>query len=348
MSCEVPDRLNLGCGLDYRAGYLNLDRSPAAVADAVVSAHTLELPGAHFREILLNNLLEHLGYIGAYRLLIALHPTLRDDGELHIATPDLDRSIAQYARASSAAERENVLCHIYGTEEPGMAHLFCFPRDCLVELLGRCGYRITSIEEHEAVPMRPLLQVVARRDSEPDVVRRNALRENLLNAPALHIGYADFPYFEGLCDQAWHVASSADFDEWLHIGRATSPRLTLLLMRELRDRLTSTVGAARIADAEPQLIELAARDAFAAIAPLVDSGRLADFAAARRYLDMLQSTAPAAGAPTDPTVVAASADFACDFFTAERFGEFRQRLRAQAIRTESARPHPERPAGETP
>jgi len=327
MSCEVPDRLNLGCGLDYRAGYLNLDRSPAAVADAIVSAHTLELPGAHFREILLNNLIEHLGYCGAYRLLIALHPTLRDDGELRIATPDLDCAIAQYAQTASPAGRENLLCHLYGTEETGMSHLFCFPRDCLVELLEHCGYRISALDATEPAPQRPQLEVVAVRNSAPDVVARNELTAQIFATPTLHIGYADFPYFEGLIDLAWQAATPAAFDEFVHLGRVTSARLTLLLVRGLRDRLTGLIGGAAWSAAEGLLVRLANRDPFALLAPAVDAGQLRNFAAARQHIDQKQTSSALESLPTGET-----GDFASDFFTPERFAEFMRRSRALAIR----------------
>ena len=79
-------KLNLGCGEDTRAGYINLDWIALPGVDVVHDINTLPLPfpDGHFAEILCNDVLEHVAYIP---LLKELHRLLRPNGEIHIRVP---------------------------------------------------------------------------------------------------------------------------------------------------------------------------------------------------------------------------------------------------------------------
>lgn len=59
---DLPTKLNLGCGPDYRVGWHNLDHletfDPDQIAD--IEATPWDLPDGHFSEILLSHVLEHV------------------------------------------------------------------------------------------------------------------------------------------------------------------------------------------------------------------------------------------------------------------------------------------------
>mgnify|MGYP000704003845 CR=1 FL=1 len=69
----MGEKLNLGCGDDYRAGWVNADVRPAVDPDVVVDLDCLPLPFADdaFGEILLDNVLEHVD--DQYAVLRELH-----------------------------------------------------------------------------------------------------------------------------------------------------------------------------------------------------------------------------------------------------------------------------------
>jgi SAM-dependent methyltransferase len=80
------ERLNLGCGTDVRAGWLNLDVAPLAGVDVVHDLRRLPLPFGddRFAEILAKDVLEHLDYLP---LLRELHRILSPGGALHVVSP---------------------------------------------------------------------------------------------------------------------------------------------------------------------------------------------------------------------------------------------------------------------
>ncbi len=86
MSADGPDRLNLGCGTDIRAGYVNLDVAPLPGVDVVHDLADLPLPftDGRFSEIVCKDVLEHLDYVPVLR---ELHRILRPGGLLHVEAP---------------------------------------------------------------------------------------------------------------------------------------------------------------------------------------------------------------------------------------------------------------------
>jgi SAM-dependent methyltransferase len=79
-------KLNLGCGQDYREGWINVDISATVGADVVHDICKLPLPFAdnQFDEILCNDILEHVEYTP---VLKDLHRILAPGGAVHIRVP---------------------------------------------------------------------------------------------------------------------------------------------------------------------------------------------------------------------------------------------------------------------
>jgi hypothetical protein len=58
---SYPTRINIGCGQDYREGYLNIDVDPASKADLLIKNNDLsELPRNHFELTVAHDILEHI------------------------------------------------------------------------------------------------------------------------------------------------------------------------------------------------------------------------------------------------------------------------------------------------
>jgi ubiquinone/menaquinone biosynthesis C-methylase UbiE len=86
MELETKKKLNIGCGVDSRAGWVNLDVKALPGVDIVHDLEDLPLPfpEEEFDEILCQDVLEHIEYIP---LLRELHRILKREGIITIRVP---------------------------------------------------------------------------------------------------------------------------------------------------------------------------------------------------------------------------------------------------------------------
>ena len=87
-------KLNLGCGNDKRAGWLNIDANKKCKPDVVAPAHKLSIFHNNTVDtIMALHLFEHLTYLQACKALREWHRVLRPGGLLWLELPDFDRCI---------------------------------------------------------------------------------------------------------------------------------------------------------------------------------------------------------------------------------------------------------------
>ena len=86
MEQKSAKKLNLGCGVDIKSGWVNLDSAAIAGVDVVHDIEKLPLPFTDntFDEILAQDVLEHIEYIS---VLKDLHRILKNGGVLTVRTP---------------------------------------------------------------------------------------------------------------------------------------------------------------------------------------------------------------------------------------------------------------------
>ncbi len=87
---ESDRRLNIGCGGNRIAGWLNVDRFPPPGATFVDAARPLPFDDAAFGAILCEHMIEHIPKPAAIGLLGEMHRILQPGGMVRIVTPDLD------------------------------------------------------------------------------------------------------------------------------------------------------------------------------------------------------------------------------------------------------------------
>jgi predicted SAM-dependent methyltransferase len=88
-------KLNLGCGPDRRADFLNADLGLTGEVHLDVGRR-FPFPDGSFRLIFGEHLIEHLDEAAAERCLRECHRVLAAGGILRLSTPDLARQVAAY------------------------------------------------------------------------------------------------------------------------------------------------------------------------------------------------------------------------------------------------------------
>jgi hypothetical protein len=180
-------KLNLGCGYNRLEGWLNLDASPASAADQTMPAHDLDLPAASVTEIRAAQLAEHLGFFKTKYFLSECWRVLEPGGRLLLETPHIEKTFEIFL-AGDHAVKESALGWVYGSETPGMGHVYCFPAPLLEELLTEAGFAVERREEFLFQPARPALRFLAVKQQGERAALNAALRRELLDRGAVAFG----------------------------------------------------------------------------------------------------------------------------------------------------------------
>ncbi|MFC7045596.1 methyltransferase domain-containing protein [Halobacteriaceae archaeon GCM10025711] len=109
---ERPDRVNLGCGDDYRDGWLNVDVDDRHDVDVV---HDLEETpwrwgDSQFGHVLMDNVLEHIAVEHRTAVLEECHRILEPGGTLTLRLP-VPEVGAGWDETHHAVPHWRVLCH---------------------------------------------------------------------------------------------------------------------------------------------------------------------------------------------------------------------------------------------
>jgi hypothetical protein len=147
---DWPDRLNLGCGWDHRAGYLNVDLQDFHKPDLVADVTDLALlPDGSYREIVAQDILEHISRTKTLDVLTRWSQLLAPGGTLTLRVPSLLDLVALFDRPENQARarQELLMQSLFGTQAyDGDYHLTSFTRPLLTDYLTTAGLRVTRWE----------------------------------------------------------------------------------------------------------------------------------------------------------------------------------------------------------
>jgi predicted SAM-dependent methyltransferase len=156
-------KLNLGCGLEYKKGYANIDAFDDSVADKVMSALNLEFEDNTFTQVDCIQVLEHLGAAKSIYALAEMYRVLTPKGLLLIETPDLKNSFKIFLKGNEN-QRKLVMNWIYGLDMPGMSHKYGFPEELLERMLLETGFVDIEITRVDTKSAYPSLRATSRKE----------------------------------------------------------------------------------------------------------------------------------------------------------------------------------------
>ena len=150
---SFPRRLNLGCGFDYRTGFLNIDvnafHKPDLVADV---RHLTQLPSDFYEEVVAEDVLEHLGRTETLPALLEWSRLLRIGAVLRLRVPDLKGLLTMVTDPArqSIEEQEGLVRSLFGTQNyTGDYHQTGFTRVLLTHYLHQAGFAEVRISQRD-------------------------------------------------------------------------------------------------------------------------------------------------------------------------------------------------------
>ncbi len=147
-SAAYPARLNLGCGYDKRAGYLNVDFKDFHAPDLVGDVRSLPaLPGGRYEEIVAQDVLEHLERADGPVALAEWRRLAAPGGRLVLRVPDLPSMLRWLRDEDDPDHHRRVIQHMFGTQAyDGDFHLNGYTELLLCDELFRAGFGAVEME----------------------------------------------------------------------------------------------------------------------------------------------------------------------------------------------------------
>lgn len=152
----------MGCGLEYKKGYVNVDAYNDTVADHVMSVTQLEFDSQSFSHVDCIQVMEHLGAAKSIYALSEIYRVLRPRGSFLLETPDLVRSFKSFIKGDEN-NRKLIMNWIYGLDTPGMSHKYGFPIELLERLLHEAGFIDVEIKELKPKSIHPSLRATCKK-----------------------------------------------------------------------------------------------------------------------------------------------------------------------------------------
>jgi predicted SAM-dependent methyltransferase len=142
-------KLNVGCGYDYRKGYVNVDlherHGPDVVAN-VLELHTF--PTGQYEELVAQDVLEHVTRADVRRALFEWNRVLAVGGRLFVRTTELGGLIRSLEAPENAGlhDQERLIQNVFGTQAyTGDFHLAGFTESIFRFYLWEAGFEVETL-----------------------------------------------------------------------------------------------------------------------------------------------------------------------------------------------------------
>lgn len=147
---RFPRNINLGCGLDKRPDYLNVDLQACHQPDLITDAARLGmLPDGYYRHILASDVLEHIERPRILNTLKEWNRILEIGGTLAFRVPCAEGILDLLTRPENQTveSQQRLLQCLFGSQTyEGDYHHIAFTRIILEYLLDQAGFHIISLE----------------------------------------------------------------------------------------------------------------------------------------------------------------------------------------------------------
>jgi hypothetical protein len=150
---KYPRRINLGCGLDKKEGFLNIDINASHDPDLVCDITDLQLlPSAYYEYAIAQDVLEHIQRLRIENALKEWNRILKTGGVLELRIPNVIGLLTLLTKEEnrSSIMQEKLLQCLFGTQAyDGDFHYYGFTDIVIKNLLESTGFAIeeTTIKD---------------------------------------------------------------------------------------------------------------------------------------------------------------------------------------------------------
>jgi hypothetical protein len=139
---EKATKINVGCGNDYRKGYLNVDSNPDCKTDMCCNIKDMLVPPSSVSEIIVSHVVMYLRPEELEPLLMKWHYWLKTGGKIEIETINFDQ-VLNFALANDKAYG---LDCIFGTEKT-KTHQWGWNITRLRDLIIKTGFKDIKVSD---------------------------------------------------------------------------------------------------------------------------------------------------------------------------------------------------------
>jgi len=140
-------KLNLGCGNDYRQGYVNIDIRPEVNPDMVLDLEQIPYPfdDESVEEILAFDIIEHFPFNKIRSIVNEWYRILKKGGILKIRTPDFDQ-ISYLFYKGEIPDWIMLSYYLYGAQDYEYNyHKAIFTKSQIKDFLESFGFRVVKL-----------------------------------------------------------------------------------------------------------------------------------------------------------------------------------------------------------
>ena len=143
-----PIKLNLGCGNDIRAGYINADRyNNTGNVDLSCDLNSIPFKDGYLDEIYTSHVFEHIPINEMYSTVDEWKRVLKPDGELIIRCPNLEHEVNIWLNAADE-DKWGELHRIFGSQShTGNSHFCGFTPNSLKAFLETFDFKVLDVRE---------------------------------------------------------------------------------------------------------------------------------------------------------------------------------------------------------
>jgi predicted SAM-dependent methyltransferase len=258
-------RINLGCGLVYKKGFVNVDDFDVTVADHLMSAFNLEFEDKVAEVIECSQVLEHLGAAKSLYAVAECFRVLKPGGILLLETPDVETAFKSFLKKGDE-QRKYLMNWIYGLDSPGMVHRYCFPKELLNRMLKQTGYENIHIRQLGKGSLQPTLRITCKKPEEPSLyqilarTRHTLVNDGIVDLNNQVITLEQETYLQTMIDWSSRFIEALDENQFkrmiIEIGVHVPQILHTFLKEGVEGQLFSSTQVTEATQVLQELIEL--------------------------------------------------------------------------------------------